>query len=78
MAASSKRIGNLSSTFEKADSAYSISAPPVHGPKISSYRNIVKTMKTRIYRKKCVTGSENSKRQKKIKIKKPGTTLILA
>jgi hypothetical protein len=26
-----KRVGNLSSTFEKADSAYSISAPPVHG-----------------------------------------------
>jgi hypothetical protein len=35
MAASSKRMGNLSSTFEKADSAYSIcvSAPPLHGQK---------------------------------------------
>ena len=35
MVAFSKRMGNLSSTFEKADSAYSISAPSVNR-KISS------------------------------------------
>jgi hypothetical protein len=33
MAASSKRMGNLSTTFEKADSAYSISAQSDHGQK---------------------------------------------
>jgi hypothetical protein len=27
------KMGSLSSTFEKADSAYNISAPPVHGQK---------------------------------------------
>ena len=47
---SSKRMGNLSATFEKAESAYSISVPT-----------------TRIYRKKCVNGSENSKGHKKYK-----------
>jgi hypothetical protein len=56
MGASSKRMGNLSSTFEKADS---ISAMPVHGQKCAAY--IVKPVQTRIYRKKCVYGSENMK-----------------
>ncbi len=46
MVASSKRMGNLSSTFKKAGSAYSISAPPVHGQKQAA--NIVKPMQTRI------------------------------
>jgi hypothetical protein len=59
MGASSKRMGNLSSTFEKAASVYSISAMPVHGQKCAAY--IVKPVQTRIYRKKCVYGSENSK-----------------
>ncbi len=67
MAASSERMGNLSSTFVKAVSAYSISAPPVHGQNKAT--NIIKPMQTRIYRKKYVNGSENSKGHQKIKIK---------
>jgi hypothetical protein len=47
MAASSKRMGNLSSTFEKVDSAFSISAPLVHGQKKAP--NIIRSMQTRIY-----------------------------
>jgi hypothetical protein len=64
MAASSKRMGNLSSTFEKTDSAYSISAPPVHGQKQVA-NIIVKPMQTQIYRKKCDNGSKISKGHKK-------------
>ncbi len=56
MAASSKRMGNLSSTYKKADSAYSISAPSVHGQKYAA--NIVNPMQTRIYWKKCLNGSK--------------------
>ncbi len=67
-------MGNHSSTFENADGAYSTSAPQVHGQKEAA--NIVKPMLTRIYRKKCVNGSENSKGHQKNK--KPGATLILA
>jgi hypothetical protein len=46
MAASSKRMGNLSSTFEKADSAYISNAPPVHEQKEAA--NIVKPIQTLI------------------------------
>jgi hypothetical protein len=65
MAASSKRMGNLSSTFEKADSAYNISALPAHRQKEAA--KIMRPMQTRIYRKKYVNGSENSKGHKKKK-----------
>jgi hypothetical protein len=63
MEASSERMGNHSSSFEKADGAYSTSAQQVHGQKEAA--NIVKPMLTRIYRKKCVNGSENSGTSKK-------------
>jgi hypothetical protein len=66
MAASSKRMGNLSSTFEKADSAYNISALPARRQKEAA---IMRPMQTRIYQKKYVNGSENSKGHKKQTIK---------
>jgi hypothetical protein len=53
-------MGNLCSTFEKADSAYSYIAHRQSMTKIAA--NIMKPMQTRIYRKKYVNGSENSKR----------------
>jgi hypothetical protein len=58
-------MGNLSSTFVKAVSAYS--AAPVHGQNKAT--NIIKPRQTRIYRKKYVNGSANSKGHQKIKIK---------
>ncbi len=74
MAASSKRMGNLSSTFVKSVSAYSISAPPVHGQNKAT--NIIKPMQTRIFRKKYVNGSENSKGTSKNKNKNQAQRLF--
>jgi hypothetical protein len=47
MAASSKRMGNLSSTFKKADSANSISAPAAYGQKklMQTGRNVLMALK---------------------------------
>jgi hypothetical protein len=69
MAASSKRMGNLSPTFEKTDSAYIIGAPPVHDKKAA---NIIKPMQTRSYWKIYDNGSVNSNGHKT----KPGLALV--
>ncbi len=74
MAASSKKMGNLSSTFEKADSADSISAPPVHGQKQAA--NIVKKCKLALTGRDVLMALKIRRNIKKIK--KPGMTLILA
>jgi hypothetical protein len=72
----SKRMGNLSSTFEKADSAYSISSPLVHGQKQVA-NIIVKPCKLTFTGRNVLMALKFRREIKKIKIK-TGATLILA
>jgi hypothetical protein len=55
-----KRVGNLSSTFEKADSTFTVFAqPPVH--RKNKQLTLLSQCKTCIYRKKYIDNCKNLK-----------------